>query len=198
VGIRDLERGSALCAKVGDDFDRVLASARSGEGRAFAQLYESMNRRVLAFVTYRGAADPEGMVNEVFFKAFTRLDSFDGNEIQFTAWIFKIARNTLIDESRSRSRRVDETSLSEFSESHLAGGDVEVEAGDRMSSDEVLRHLDVLTPEQRDIIVMRVVSDLTIEAIAEILDKRAGAVKAMQRRALRTLARHFDTGAVPR
>lgn len=157
-----------------------------------------MNRRVLAFVTYRGANDPEGMVNEVFLKAFTKLDTFDGNEIQFTAWIFKIARNTLIDESRTRNRRVDETSLSDSSESHHPGGDVETEACDRMSNDDVFRHLDVLTSEQRDVVVMRAVSDLTIEAIAEILDKRAGAVKAMQRRALRTLAKHFDGEAVPR
>lgn len=197
MGIRDLERRSAPCAIGGDDFDGLVASARSGDGRAFGQLYESMNRRVLAFVTYRGAVDPEATVNEVFLKAFTRLDSFDGNEIQFTAWIFRIARNTLIDESRARSRRVDETWLSDSCESHV-GGDVETEACDRMSADQVLRHLDVLTQEQRDIVVMRVVSDLTIDAIAEILDKRAGAVKAMQRRALRTLARHFERAAVPR
>lgn len=190
--IREFGRRSAACVTGGDDFGRVVASARTGDGQAFAQLYESMNRRVFAFVSYRGAIDPEGMVNDVFLKVFTKLDTFDGNEIQFMAWVFKIARNTLIDESRSRSRRVDETSLPDSHEFRHALGDVETEACEQMSTDEVLQNLDVLTPEQRDILVMRVVSDLTIEAIAEILGKRVGAVKAMQRRALRSLAKNFN------
>lgn len=194
---RDLGRRSASCVMGGDDFGRVLASARSGDGQAFVQVYESLNRRVLSFVSYRGAIDPEGMVNDVFLKVFTKLGMFDGNEIQFTAWVFKIARNTLIDESRSRSRRIDETSLRDSHGSIHAQDDVETDAFEHLSTAEVLQHLDVLTPEQRDVVVMRVVSDLTIEAIAEILGKRVGAVKAMQRRALRSLAKNFDGEVVP-
>lgn len=195
--IRELGRRSAACVTGADDFGRVLASARTGDGQAFGQLYGSMNRRVFAFVSYRGAVDAEGMVNDVFLKVFTKLDTFDGNETQFMAWVFKIARNTLIDESRSRARRVDETSLSDSYEFRHTRGDVETEACEQLSTDDVLQHLDVLTPEQRDILVMRVVSDLSIEAIAEILGKRVGAVKAMQRRALRSLAKNFDGGVVP-
>jgi RNA polymerase sigma-70 factor (ECF subfamily) len=175
-----------------------VAAARDGDGQAFAQLYESMNRRVSAFLSYRGATDPEGMVNDVFLKVFTKLDTFDGNQIQFTAWVFKIARNTLIDESRARSRRVEETSLQDSHEVTHWSGDVETDAIDQMTIASVLQHLEVLTPEQRDVIVMRVASDLTIEAIAQIVGKRIGAVKAMQRRALRSLARSFDGEAVPR
>lgn len=181
----------------GDDFGQVLASAKGGDGHAFAQLYESMNRRVFAFVSYRGAADPEGMVNDVFLKVFTKLDTFDGNEIRFAAWVFKIARNTLIDESRFKSRRPDETSLLDSHASMYPHGDVETDAIEHMRTAEVLQHLEILTAEQRDVVVMRVVSDLTIEAIAEILDMRVGAVKAMQRRAFRTLAKKFASQAVP-
>lgn len=198
MGTRDPERGSALPLIHGDDFDRVVAAARDGDGQAFAQLYESMNRRILAFLSYRGATDPEGMVNDVLLKVFTNLETFDGNQTQFTAWVFKIARNTLIDESRARSRRVEETSLQDSHEVTHWSGDVETDAIDQMSTAGVLQHLEVLTPEQRDVIVMRVASDLTIEAIAQILGKRVGAVKAMQRRALRSLARSFDGEAVPR
>jgi RNA polymerase sigma-70 factor (ECF subfamily) len=197
VETRDFGRRAAPGVMGGDDFGRVLASARKGDGQAFAQLYESMNRRVFAFLSYRGAIDPEGMVNDVFLKVFTKLGTFDGNEIQFTAWVFKIARNTLIDESRSRSRRLDETSLPDSHGSIHAQGDVETDAFEHLSTAEVLQHLDVLTPEQRDVVVMRVVSDLTIEAIAEILGKRVGAVKAMQRRALRSLAKNFAGEVVP-
>ena len=55
----------------------------------------------------------------------------------------------------------------------------------------------MLTSEQRDVVVLRVVSDLTIEAIAEVLDKQVGAVKALQRRAFQKLVKSFDGQAVP-
>lgn len=196
--IRDVSGRPERVLMVGDDFARVLASAKAGDGLAFAQLYESMNRRVAAFLAYRGVTDPDGMVSDVFLKVFTKLDTFDGNEIQFAAWIFKIARNTLIDEARFKSRRPDETLLLDSHASSEAIGDVETDAIDRMSTAQVLRQLDCLTAAQRDVVVMRVVSDLTIEAIAEILGMRVGAVKAMQRRALRTLAKKIASETVPR
>ncbi len=128
---------------------------------------------------------------------FTNLNGFAGNEIQFRAWVYKIARNTLIDEVRRSGRRINETPLEQAHEIVIESGDVEVEAIDRLGDDWVLAQLDVLTPEQREVVILRVVSDLTIEAIAEILGKRVGAVKAMQRRAFRTLAKNLDHQAVP-
>lgn len=179
-------------------FEQILASAQRGDSRAFEQLYESMNRRVHAFVSLRGAADPAGTVNDVFLKAFTNVNSFVGNEIQFSAWTFKIARNILIDEARRRARRPEQTVFDDDDESAGGTGDVEREAFDQLGNEWVLAQLQALTPEQRDVVVMRVVSDLTIEAIAEVLGKPVGAVKAMQRRAFRTLARNFDDLPVPR
>lgn len=180
-----------------DSFDEVLRAARNGDGGAFAVLYELMNRRVHAFVSYRGATDPEAMVSDVFVKVFTNLNDFEGNAVQFAAWVFQIARNTLIDESRARKRRPTETVLDRRDEPHRSHGDVELDALGGMGTAWVLEMLEPLTPEQRDVVVMRVVSDLTIEAIAELLGKRVGAVKALQRRALRTIARNLDK-AVPK
>ena len=177
-------------------FDQTLAAARAGDGRAFEDLYESLSRRVYSFVSLRGASDPEATVNDVFLKVFLNLGDFVGNEIQFSAWVFKIARNTLIDEARRRQRRVDESDLDSAREP--AAGDVESDAIAELGNDWINMQLRVLTPEQRDVVVLRIVSDLTIEAIAEILGKRIGAVKAIQRRAFRTLARNLDDRAVPR
>ncbi|MFP5488702.1 MAG: sigma-70 family RNA polymerase sigma factor, partial [Acidimicrobiia bacterium] len=109
-------------------FDQVLESARAGDGRAFEHLYDSLHRRVYAFAAVRGASDPEALVNEVFLKVFTNLSAFVGNEAQFSGWVFKIARNTLIDEARRRKRRVAESELDENHESKAAQGDVETEA----------------------------------------------------------------------
>jgi len=178
-------------------FAQTLSAAQAGDGRAFAVLYESLDRRVLTFAAARGAADPEGTVNDVFLKVFTNIESFSGNETQFAAWVFTIARNSLIDESRRRRRRADETGLDDAADETTAGGDVEADAFARLGDEWVLEQLATLTPEQRDVVVLRIVSDLTIEAIAQVVGKRVGAVKAMQRRAFRTLARNLQARALP-
>lgn len=178
-------------------FREVLTSAKTGDGLAFEKLYRSMNRRVLGFVAARGASDPEGLVNDVFLKVFTNISSFAGNEIQFSAWVFKIARNTLIDEGRRQKRQPEVTPL-DVAHHGAARGDAEVDAIGLLSDASLRAKLDCLTVEQREIVLLRIVSDLTVEAIAEVLGKRLGAVKAMQRRAFRTLARNFDGEAVPR
>jgi RNA polymerase sigma factor (sigma-70 family) len=180
----------------GEAFDQVLASAQAGDGRAFEQLYGWLHRRVYAFAATRGATDPEAVVNDVFLKVFTNITTFAGNEAQFSAWVFKIARNKLIDGTRRSRRRVEETALDDHPHS-TAPDNVEREALDLVGDEWVIAQLDVLTPEQRDVVVLRVVSGLTIDEIAQVLGKRAGAIKAMQRRAFRTLARNLNLQAVP-
>ncbi|MFT7475237.1 MAG: RNA polymerase sigma factor (sigma-70 family) [Verrucomicrobiales bacterium] len=179
-------------------FDTVLAAAKTGDGRAFEQLYRALNRRVAAFAKARNAADPTGVVNDVFLKVFSDLPNFSGGEPQFSAWVFRIARHQLIDEARKANRRPQEISSEGLSIHELANRDnVESEALSQLGAEGILRHFDSLTGEQRDAVLLRVVSDLTVEAVAEILGKRAGAVKALQRRAFRALAKEISGSAVP-
>jgi RNA polymerase sigma-70 factor (ECF subfamily) len=175
-------------------FQQMLESARRGDSRAFEQLYLRLNRRVHAFVRVRGATDPEGTVNDVFLAVFTRLGSFEGEEGQFNAWVFTIARNKLIDESRKRQRRVREVSADRYDVEHIvagrsATGDVEQEVIDHITTEGLSRKLQLLTDDQRDAVVLRVIADLGIEAIAGVMDKTPGAVRALLRRAFRTIDR---------
>lgn len=176
---------------LGSGFPYVLAAARNGDGQAFERLYRLLATRVHAYLRVRGSRDPEGMVNEVFLKAFTGIDRFRGSEPQFKAWVFRIAHNQLVDEARSRERRIVEVVLDEATtlESVAGGDDVEAQAIATVALAERVAALDVLTAEQRDVILLRTVADLTVEDVATILGKQPGAVKALQRRALRTLAR---------
>ncbi len=182
-------------------FQRVLESARQGDSRAFEQLYLRLNRRVHAFVRVRGATDPEGTVNEVFLAVFTRLGSFKGGEAQFNAWVFTIARNKLIDESRKRQRRVREVSADQDGIEYIvadrsATGDVAQEAIDHITTEGLSQKLQFLTDDQRDAVVLRVIADLSIEAIAEVMDKPPSSVRALLRRAFRTIERVGLTMAV--
>lgn len=180
------------------DFAAALTAARGGEERGFEHLFRLFDRRLHAFARLRRAADPEGLVNEVLLQVFRNLDSFDGSEAAFTGWVFTIARNKLIDEARKRDRRVDEVGDPDGSVARRrSGGNAETDAVQRLSDQEMLGLVDRLTPDQRDVVLLRVVADLPIEATAEILGKQPGAVKALQRRALATLNRELSASPYP-
>ncbi len=174
-------------------FDDVLDAAASGDSRAFDFLFELLHRRVYAFAQVRGAWDPEGLVNEVFLQAFTNLTTFQGTQSQFKAWVFRIARNRLIDDHRRMQRRPHEERLEEPIVARLTVVEPAEEAAlGRMGSQALLALVDRLTTAQRDVVLLRIVADLTIDAVADILDKPPGAVKALQRRAFRALAREIS------
>jgi len=172
-------------------FDTVLASAKAGDSIAFEQLYRMLNRRVASFASARRAADPEGVVNDVFVRVFKNLPTFEGDENRFIGWVFQIARNLLIDESRHRQRRVDELLLAE-QPTMQAPTNIDEEVMSQIEGERLLRQLDCLTDDQRDVVLLRVVADQSLEVVAASLDKNVGAIKSIQRRALRTLAREFD------
>lgn len=172
-------------------FDSVLASAKEGDAIAFEQLYRMLNRRVASFASARGAADPDGVVNDVFVRVFTNLPTFQGTKEQFIGWVFQIARNRLIDESRHRQRRVDEVLVAEQPTTRTVTN-VEEQVVSHVESERLLHHLDRLTDDQRDVILLRVVADQSLEVTAASLGKSIGATKSIQRRALRTLAREFE------
>jgi RNA polymerase sigma-70 factor (ECF subfamily) len=133
----------------------------------------------------------------VFLQVFLGLGDFDGSEVQFRAWMFRIARNKLIDESRRKERRPVEVAADELTAALSDRDLVDSEAMDRIATDSLISRLAILTPEQRDVVMLRVVADLTIDDISAVIGKRPGAVKALQRRAFRTLAREFSAEAVP-
>lgn len=169
----------------------MLDAAQAGDPSAFEALYDSLNQRVAAFATARGASDPEGLVNEVFLRVFRTLSKFEGHEAQFNAWVFAIARHLVIDECRASDRRPKTDSGSPIPELASAH-DVANEAVGRLGNASLLSLVDELTDDQRDVVLLRVVADLTVETIAGVLDKQPGAVKALQRRAFRRLAKRIQ------
>jgi RNA polymerase sigma-70 factor, ECF subfamily len=171
----------------------ALDLARAGEPRGFEELYGQLAGSVTRFAHSRSAEDPEGLTNDVFLAAFRHLDDFDGDDDDLRGWVFTIARNKLIDDARRRSRRpptvdagVAETDHSLASaESHVVG------------TDWVHDQLRILTDEQREVLLLRIVGGLTVPEIAEVVGRSIGSIKALQRRALRQLEKNLTPCPYP-
>lgn len=165
-------------------FAEVVGAAKAGDGRAFERLYRWLAPEILSFATARGAEEPGGLTNEAFFRAFQKLDRFEGRSDAFRAWVFAIARNLLIDAHRAGNRRP-EIASRHVPDGMAAGADVE--ALDLLSTQRVTRLLSYLSEDQRDVVLLRMVGDLSLQQVALIVDKPVTAVKALQRRGLRRL-----------
>jgi RNA polymerase sigma-70 factor (ECF subfamily) len=181
---------------IGEGFPEVLHAARAGAPWAFERLYLDLAPVVAGYLRLQGAAEPDDLTSETFLGVFGRLASFSGTEPQFRSWVFTIAHRRLIDERRRAVRRpwiptADGEMLDRL------GGDVEQDAFAVLGTTRVHELCAGLSDDQREVIILRIVGDLTVEQIAAIVDKSVGAVKALQRRALDALRRKLVRDGVP-
>lgn len=177
--------------------ERILAAARAGDEPAWREIYGLLAPGVLGYLRARGARDPEDLTGEVFVQVVRDLHRFEGTWPGFRAWTFTIARNRLFDERRSEGRRPVEPLLE--MEPELEGvGDVEQDVLARLDLERVVGVLGALSPAQRDVLLLRVLGDLSIEEVARALGKGQGAIKQLQRRGMATVRRNLEREAVAR
>jgi RNA polymerase sigma factor (sigma-70 family) len=178
-------------ATVGPGFDSVLQAARIGAPWALERLYLALSPAVLGYLRVQGAGDPEDLANEVFLGVFRRIASFDGSEDAFRSWVFTIAHSRLVDDRRKAGRRP-QIAGDGLDRTDHPGGDAEHDAIERLSSQRVQAMCEQLVPDQRDVLLLRLMAGLTVEAIADALGKSEGAVKALQRRGLANLRKVLE------
>jgi RNA polymerase sigma-70 factor, ECF subfamily len=178
-----------------DDFDQVLAQARTGSAEAFTSLYEDLVRPVAGYLRARGVRDVEDLTSEVFLAVFTGLGRFTGGQDQFRSWVFTIAHRRVVDHWRSGSRAVPQAPYEPDDDDRTVES-AENQALRALGEEQALALLALLTDDQREVLVLRIVADLTVEQVGEVVGKRPGAVKALQHRGLATLRRILESEAV--
>lgn len=181
---------------MGHAFEEVLASAKKGEEWAWSQIYHSVSGQLVGYLTLKGSPEPEDQASETLLQVARNISSFDGDEDSFRSWVFVIAHRRMIDSRRRTGRRPTTVELENEHQGEV--GDVEQEALATLSTEEVTRLLEILTDEQREVIVLRTLGDLSLEQTAEVMGKRVGSIKAMQRRAISRLRKHLDALGVSR
>jgi RNA polymerase sigma factor (sigma-70 family) len=171
-------------------FTSLLEAAREGSEAAWQDLYNDLAPVVLGYLRANGGPDPEDILGEVFLQVARDIAKFDGDERGFRSWVFTIAHHRLIDARRHSARRPVELSA-EPPEPTARADDAADEALARIGVEQVQLILATLSEDQRAVLLLRVIGDLSIEDVAKAVGKRPGAVKALQRRGLAALKREL-------
>jgi RNA polymerase sigma-70 factor (ECF subfamily) len=166
----------------------LIRRAQAYEPVAFGEIYERYYLGVYKYIYYRvgDQALAEDLTMEVFVKSMEAIDGFSFRGVPFSAWLYRIASNLVIDHFR---RQPEQPELS-LEEKLVAGVEHPMQALDSEFSHQVLqRALSELTDDQQQVIVLKFVDGLSNLEVAQVLGKTEGAVKSLQHRALASLGR---------
>src|SRR3954447_304500 len=149
-----------------EQFPRILAAACADGEWAWRELYEAVAPQLTRYLRARGVPEPDDVVGETFVKVVRYIDGFDGDEAAFRTWVFTIGRNLVVDDLRKRSRRPVNVASDEQLVKAAPTGDVEDDAMRDLATAHVEDVLDHLSVDQRDVLLLRILSGLTIAEIA--------------------------------
>ena len=169
----------------------LLEQARKRDPAALAQIYDTYAAKIYAYI-YRHVGDAhraEDLTSSVFIKMLDALerDKFARDALQ--SWLYRIAHNIIVDDVRKRQRRP--TSALHDGLALPPESNPDFIVSQRLESEELLQAIDQLTEVQRDVIILRFGEGLTAPQVANILDKTEEAVRALQRRGLANLRKHY-------
>jgi RNA polymerase sigma-70 factor (ECF subfamily) len=194
-GDADLATSSAEDAAVASRLIALVELARNGDKDAFGQLYDHYQPSVYRFLYYRVGSMTlaEDLTAETFFRALRSMHSFRWQGKDFGAWLMTIARNLTADHFKAGRTRLEQTTEDMQTLDTTSDGP-EVEVLSSLTNEALLRALGELPTEQRECLIMRFLQGLSIAETAEILGRSSGAVKQLQLRGVRNLAKLIPPG----
>lgn len=170
----------------------LVRNAIEGDEQAFAAIYDAYLEGIYRFVYIRveDHQTAEDITSTVFLKAWENLSSYKPRGVPFRAWLFRIARNSVIDHYRTRKQAAPLEAVINVVEDDTQP--LSEKIGNRLETDEVLTFMQQLTEDQRNVLALKFVQGFSTKEIAKVLGKRQGAVRALQMRGLQTLARLME------
>jgi RNA polymerase sigma-70 factor (ECF subfamily) len=168
----------------------LIRRAKAGEQDACAQLYEHYAPAIYRYIYFRvgDVQLAEDLQADVFVRMLEGLQRYEERGWPLSAWLYRIAHDRTIDSLR-RSRKRQQIPLSAWNDSY-DGPEQGIDI--RLACEELRSKLSELTDDQRQVIQLRFLADLPIQAVAQQLGRTEGSVKALQHRGLQTLARRLE------
>lgn len=196
----------ALTADAGDprtagdpEVIEQVRMAQEGSAHAFALLYDHYVDQIFGYVYHRVGhrQTAEDLVGDVFLRALRRISTFTWQGVDFGAWLMVIARNRVNDHFKSARFRLESTVEEIFdSPTTSRADDPENSALTSDLARTVRTALAQLKGEQAEVLYLRFVQHLNVAETGAVMGKTEGAVKALQYRALKSLAKLMPEGMV--
>jgi RNA polymerase sigma-70 factor (ECF subfamily) len=165
------------------DEESLVRRAQQHDQEAFAQLYEEYFDKIYRYVALKigDRMEAEDITQQVFLNAIKAISSFRWRGIPFSAWLFRIAHNQVVDYLRRKTKRP----TMPLDESLVASDyDPQLIAGRKLDIERLYSAAGKLTPAQQEVISLRFAGELPIAQVAKIMGKSEGAVKALQHSAI--------------
>ncbi len=161
----------------------LVRSAQQHDGDAFTQLYDKYFDKIYRYVAFKvgDRVEAEDMAQQVFLSALQNISSFKWRNIPFSAWLFRIAHNKVVDHLRKKGRPA---TVSLEGVQVLSASNPQQAAELSLDIEWLKSATAELTAAQRDVITLRFAGDLPIAQVAQIMGKSQGAVKALQHSAI--------------
>lgn len=175
--------------------DHDLVAGVHPEPDLFARVYRALAPAVIGYFGARGVDDPEALMQDVFLSVLPRIGEITGGVAGLRTFVFSVAHARAVDYYRRTERRplnVDYDPLLDQREVPSA----ESEALVRTGQTDAHLLIGALRAEQRDVLMLRIVGELSIDDVATVLGKTPGAVKQLQRRGLKALREMVSEGVM--
>ncbi|MEU6737432.1 ECF subfamily RNA polymerase sigma factor, BldN family [Streptomyces physcomitrii] len=168
----------------------LVERAQAGETEAFGRLYDQYSDTVYRYIYYRvgGKATAEDLTSETFLRALRRIGTFTYQGRDFGAWLVTIARNLVADHFKSSRFRL-EVTTGEMLDANEVERSPEDSVLESLSNAALLQAVKRLNPQQQECVTLRFLQGLSVAETARVMGKNEGAIKTLQYRAVRTLAR---------
>ena len=170
--------------------ERLVEDAQAGDAWAFGRLFDHFHLPIHRYVAsrVRRPSDAEDLTQLVFVKALEALPRYESRGVPFGAWLFRLARNAIIDFSRTSHEHAD---LAQSVDRAGTGAGPDEMVVTRQEIDAVGAALSTLTEDQRDAITLRFFAGLTAREAAQVMGKQEGTVRGLQFRAIAALRREL-------
>jgi RNA polymerase sigma-70 factor, ECF subfamily len=174
----------------GERIAALVTLAQQGDGEAFGEIYDAYVDSIYRYLYYRvgSHAVAEDLTSETFLRALRRIDSFTWQGKDIGAWFVTIARNLVADHVKSSRFRL-EVTTADMLDADRADEGIEDEVLSRLQNAVLLDAVKALKPEQQECIVLRFLQGLTVAETSDVMGRSEGAIKQLQLRAVRALAK---------
>ena len=180
------------------DDAELVRRAQHGNRNAIGKLYDRHQPHIFRFVwsRVRHQQTAEDMTGEIFTRMVTSLASYQDTGIPFRAWLYRIARNLIVDHFRQHGER-QPLPLAAVEDMREENESMDSLLQQKITVEYVEQALDQIDPEQREVVVMRFLIGLPLKEVALALNKSVPAVKSLQHRGLAALRVALQAGVEP-